>query len=334
MVRAGMPVTLTAAGRTVRTVFDLLGRRENDLTYALAWGIANVPALARALLADVYEVDVGEPLTVALQEFGEDRGYTDIEIQAERAHLVLEAKRGWVIPTPTQFGRYAPRLAGSLNPLLLALTECSPAYARRRLPAAVGGVPVRHRSWTELVRMIEGLSRTGRHAERRLLQELVRYLRGVMTMQNKTSNWTYVVALNRQTPHGWGISFLDVVLEKNRYFHPYGTRRGGWPKVPPNYIAFRWDGRVRRIHHIDAYKVVDDLNEAFTEIPAGLAADVPHIVYDLGPPIMPTPPLPTGGNYRAARTWAALDLLLTSATLRDAIVKTKERRAAEPEQPL
>lgn len=68
---------------------------------------------------------------------------------------------------------------------------------------------------------------------------------------------------------------------------PYGLRRGGWPKVPPNYIAFRWDGHVRRIHHIDAYAVVDDLHEAFDEIPAGLEADVPHIVYDLGPPILP-----------------------------------------------
>ena len=85
--------------------------------------------------------------------------------------------------------------------------------------------------------------------------------------------------------------------------------------MPPNYIAFRWDGHVRRIHHIDAYAVVDDL---------------PHIVYDLGPPILPASPLPTGGNYRPARVWAALDLLLTSATMREAVVNTNARRAAEP----
>jgi hypothetical protein len=328
-----MPLTLTASGREVRTVFDLLGRRENDLTSALAWGIAGVPGLAQELLADVYGADVGSALTVALQEFGEDRGYSDIEIQAERGHLVLEAKRGWVLPTGKQLARYAPRLAGTPNPLLLALTECSPAYARRRLPTDVAGVPVVHRSWVETVRLVEAAARTGRHADRRLLKELVRYLRGVMTMQKVTSNWTYVVALSRRVPPGWSISFLDVVLKKNRYFHPYGVGRGGWPKVPPNYIAFRWDGHVRRINHIDSYVVVDDLHDTFEEIPAGLEIDVPHIVYDLGPPILPAKPLPAGGNYRAARVWAALDLLLTSTTMKEAVAKTKARKAAEPEQP-
>jgi hypothetical protein len=328
-----VPLTLTASGREVRTIFDLLGRRENDLTSALAWGIAGAPTLAQKLLADVYGADVGAALTVSLQEFGEDRGYSDIEIQAEQGHLVLEAKRGWVLPNVKQLSRYAPRLARTPNPLLLALTECSPAYARRQLPTEVAGVPVVHRSWTEIVRLAEAAARSGRQADRRLLKELVRYLRGVMTMQNVTSNWTYVVALSRKTPAAWTISFLDVVLKKNRYFHPYGVRRGGWPKVPPNYIAFRWDGHVRRIHHIDSYTVVDDLHDAFDEIPAGLAADVPHIVYDLGPPILPSKPLPAGGNYRASRVWAALGLLLTSTTMKEAVAKTKARRAAEPEQP-
>jgi hypothetical protein len=327
-----MNVTLTASGREVRTVFDLLGRRENDLTYALGWGLANAPELARAVLKDVYGTNVGEPLTVALQEAGEDRGFTDIELQAERAHLVVEAKRGWVLPTDAQLGRYAPRLSGNANPMLLALTECSGAFAQRRLPGSIAGVQVEHRSWKQLLRLVDAAARVGSQAERRLLRELARYLRGVMTMQNMTSNWTYVVALSGKTPDGWSISFLDVVRERSRYFHPYGVGRG-WPKVPPNYIAFRWDGHVREIHHIDSYIVVDDLNERFPEIPAGLAAADPHIVYDLGPAIRPAAPLPNGGNYRAARVWAAFDLLLTAPTLKDAIAATKARRAVEPDEP-
>jgi hypothetical protein len=325
-----MPLTLTAGGREVHTVFDLLGRRENDLTYALGWGLANTPALTSALLADVYGADVGEPLVVGLQEAGEDRGYTDIEIQTEQAHLVIEAKRGWVVPTMAQLSRYVPRLATSKAPLLLALTECSPAYALSRLPVAIGEVPVHHRSWAELVGHVDTVGRTGRHADRRLLRELSRYLRGVMVMQNVTSNWTYVVSLGQTTPAGWGISFLDVVRDKNRYFHPYGVGRG-WPKVPPNYIAFRWGAHVRQIHHIDRYTVVDDLHDEFPEIPAGLTPH-PCVVYDLGSPIVPPAPVPNGANYRAARMWVALDLLLTSATLKDAIAATKARRSAEPEQ--
>lgn len=104
-------------------------------------------------------------------------------------------------------------------------------------------------------------------------------------------------------------------------------------RVPPNYFAFRWGAYVRRIHHIDAYTVVDDLNELFPEIPAGLASEYPRIVYDLGPEIVPMKPLPNGANYRAARLWAALDLLLTSPSLKAAIDATKARQAATPDQP-
>ena len=323
--------SITVHGRPIQTVFDLLGQRENDLTYALGWGLASAPELTRALLADLYGADVGEPTAISLQEAGGDRGYTDIELLGEHAHVVIEAKRGWVVPSMHQLGRYAPRLAKSPNPLLVALTECSPAYARRRLPPEVGGVRVQHRSWSHLVRIADEAGGRGRHAERRVVRELGRYLRGVMTMQDLTSNWTYVVSVSGGTPAGWGISSLDVVLRKGRYFHPYGAGKG-WPKVPPNYIAFRWWGHVQQLNHVDAYTVVDDLHEAIEEIPAGSSA-YPHIVYRLGPSIPLPQPLPSGTNYRASRFWVALDLLLTSASLKDALAATRERIAATADEP-
>lgn len=323
---------ITVHGRPVHTVFDLLGQRENDLTYALGWGLASAPELTRALLADLYGEDVGQPTLVALQETADDRGYTDIELIAERAHLVIEAKRGWILPTHAQLARYAPRLAPSPSPLLVALTECSPAFARRRLPADVGGVIVHHRSWSRVVQIADEAARHGTHSERRLVAELTRYLRSVMTMQNVTSNWTYVVAITWATPEGWSISSRNVLLQKGLYFHPYGQGRG-WPKVPPNYMAFRWDGYVQQVNHVDSYLVVDDLHDAVEEIPAG-ATEYPHIVYRLGPPIPLAQPVRSGTNYRAARLWVALDLLLTSATLKEALAATRARTAttaAEPE---
>jgi hypothetical protein len=321
------PVTaITVHGRPVGTVFDLLGRGENDLTYALGWGLATAPELTRVLLADFYGRDVGEPTAISLQQSGGDRGYTDIELLAEHAHVVVEAKRGWVVPTVAQLARYAPRLTSSPNPLLVALTECSPAYAQRRLPESVGGVAVQHRSWSHLVGITDRACRVGRLADRRLVGELGRYLRGVMTMQDLTSNWTYVVALSADTPTGWSISSRDVVLRRSSYFHPYGAGRG-WPKIPPNYLAFRWNGHVQQVNHVDGYVVVDDLHEAVEEIPAR-AITSPHIVYRLGPPVPLTRPLPSGANYRASRLWVALDLLLTSPTLMDALAHTKARTAA------
>jgi hypothetical protein len=322
---------LTVSGRPIDTVFDLLGRDENDLTYAFGWALANSPLLAKALLGDIYASDVGPIGSITLQAYGPDRGYTDLAIVGEHASVIIEAKRGWSVPELWQLTRYAPRLAEAANPVLLALTGCSPAFARRRLPSQVGVVPVLHRSWSEIVHMVSAAASSGPHSSRRLLRELERYLRGVMTMQNINSNLVYVVTLSADTPAGWQISFRDVVLERHRYFHPYGVKGKKWPNVPPNYLGLRWRGHVRQIRHIEGYSVVDDLNEAFDEIPAGLVTD-PHIVYELGPPIELTPPRPNGRSHVTGHVRAAIDLLFTSATLYDAVAGTKAREAAGAEE--
>jgi hypothetical protein len=116
------------------------------------------------------------------------------------------------------------------------------------------------------------------------------------------------------------------VVDKRRYFHPYGI--AGWPKTPPNYIAFRWSGAVQRIHHIDAYTVVGQLQDDFPDIPRDADTVRPHLLYQLGPILGPSAPLPNGASYRAARLWVALDLLLTAATLKDALAATKSRQQA------
>jgi hypothetical protein len=43
--------------------------------------------------------------------------------------------------------------------------------------------------------------------------------------------------------------------------------------------------------------------------------------------------LPNGANYRAIRMWVALDLLLTSPTLKDAYDSTQRRRVRRAEEP-
>ena len=43
----------------------------------------------------------------------------------------------------------------------------------------------------------------------------------------------------------------DIVNKKRIYFHPVGGGPGGWPSEPPNYIAFRYGGKLQTIHHID-----------------------------------------------------------------------------------
>lgn len=240
-------VELRLHGEQVQTVFDLLGKKENDITYSLGWALSQSDRLATALLEDVFPGDTpGELRAVRLQEFLAEGGYTDIEVESERFDLILEAKRGWNLPSRRQLTQYAPRLHGKSASAILVVSECSPDFARHRLPKSVDGVRVAYRSWKQVAQLVETWSQGGTHAEGRLLRELVRYLRGLMSMQNQTSNRVYVVSLGAK-PTSWSGSLtpIQIVTEKGQYFHQIG---GGYPKDPPNYVGFRWGGRLQQIN--------------------------------------------------------------------------------------
>jgi len=87
---------LTLHGSDVNSVFDLLGRNENDLTSALGFALAACPPLSKAILARLGP-QVGNPLTgdvsIALEE-RDSKGRTDLEIRLAEALLICEAKRG------------------------------------------------------------------------------------------------------------------------------------------------------------------------------------------------------------------------------------------------
>lgn len=136
-----------------------------------------------------------------------------------------------------------------------------------------------------------------------------------MTTQNKTSNWVYVVSLSHDKAGNSNLSYIDVVERKGKYYHPFGTN--GWPKDAPNYIAFRYDGQLQSIHHIDDYDVTKNMHTFIPEIPD--EEWEPHFIYTLGPAIKPSKIVKNGsGVRRAARVWAMLDLLLTSDTITEA----------------
>ena len=127
-------------------------------------------------------------------------------------------------------------------------------------------------------------------------------------MQNKDSNWVYVVSLGANTPDGCNLTWIQIVQKYNKYFCPVG--KYGFPKEPPNYIAFRYDGRLQAIHHIEDYTVTRNLHEQFPEMPDEALAEN-HFIYSLGPAIVPSKTVKTGNIYRSGRVWAMLDTLLT-----------------------
>jgi hypothetical protein len=318
---------LTLYGRAVRTVFDLLGKKENDLTFSVGWGLAQSDALVDALLSDVFPgVEFGTVQALRLQEFLTGGGFTDIEIETTQVALIVEAKVGWSLPTEQQLTQYAPRLEKAGIGRILVVSECTAEFAEPRIPTEVAGVPVVYRSWRDIVLLAEGCAPTG-HAERRVVAELTTYLRGLMTMQNHISNLVYVVSLGTQV-QDWSAPFTptQIVVERDRYFCPVGN---GYPKEPPNYLGFRWHGKLQQIRHVDSYEVFTDPHEVFPEMVS--QSWERHWLFHLGTPIVPPQDVRTGNLYRAQRIEAAIDLLLTAPTIRDARNLTQQRLAAAGE---
>lgn len=321
-------------GRQVKTVFDLLGDKENDITFSVGWALAQCDDFLTLLLKRLFaDYDVGEVQAVQLQQSGSS-GFTDIEIVTDHAHVIVEAKRGWDLPEDIeqQITKYARRFAaGYKHSLLVVMSEGADYYALPRLPQQVSGVPVRYLSWRAVASLATESQRASGHAEKRLLREIIQYLKGIMTSQNQTSNQVYVVALAGGNPDWSALSWQDIVTQQRRYFHPVGG--SGWPKTPPNYIAFRFDGRLQSIHHVDSYIVVPDreaMVAAFPEMPSASWAaqnvfSKAHFLYTLGPALAPAHKVKTGSIFRSGRVWVALDLLLTSRTISEARDLTQQR---------
>jgi hypothetical protein len=147
-------------------------------------------------------------------------------------------------------------------------------------------------------------------------------------MQNVSSNLVYVVSLGGEIENT-GISFRDVVLEHNTYFCPVGGGRGRWPKEPPNYLGFRFDGKLQQIRHVEAYRVAEDDHAGFEPLKGKVACDHErHWVFELGPPIVPNKEVRNGKLWPTHRGWIAIDLLLTRDTVAEARDETNARLEA------
>ncbi|MEN6372863.1 MAG: hypothetical protein ABFD64_12725 [Armatimonadota bacterium] len=312
--------------RKLETIFDLLGKNENDITYSLGWVMSRSKSFLSCMMEDIFPgFDFGPAEKVNLQDYNpKDGGYTDVEIFTEKTHVIIEAKRGWNLPSKEQLEKYAEKFIckiGCENALVVA-SECSANYAEPRLKQIVEGfpVPVMHRSWKEIILLAEKSAGTGNHVEKWLLREFSKYLGMLIKMQDQTSNMVYVVAVQVNKAKWSSILPIDYVEKKGCYFHPYGEC--GWPKEPPNYIAFRYRGQLHSIHHVESYEIVPSLSELVPEVNI---EDKPYALYQLGPAIRPMRVVKTGKIYASGRVWASLDLLLTCGTISEARDKTQER---------
>lgn len=320
-------------GKPVASVFGLLGDRENDITYSVAWALAQSPCFLNAFVNDASGLiaDSGA-VVIRLQQHEKRAGITDIEIESPgKFFLIVEAKRGWNLPSPKQLQAYARRrsfvASRGMPRRILVMSECSDEYACLNLESRkIAGVEIHPISWKQIAHLATGVRKNCSHAERRILQELLTYLQGLMTMQNRDSNWVFVVSLGSGTPEGWKISWIDIVEKRRRYFHPVGKT---WPKEPPNYIAFRYHGKLQSIHHIEGYEIFDNPHNKFAEIPKKVKWG-PHFLYRLGRAFSPAKEVRTGSRIqRNRRAWCMLDTLFTAKTISEAERVSKRRYEGE-----
>lgn len=316
----------------VDSIFQLLGQKENDISYSVGYAFANCRQFLQKFLHLINIQIPFQPdkIKIRLQTHEKEKGFTDFElVQEGEFHIVIEAKRGWTFPTRTQLDKYASRPtfknSTAKDKRIIVFNESIPAFTKTHFGiTSIKNVPVEVISWNSIQKLTTISKSIGRDAENRLLNELNIYLAKISSMQKIDSNWVYVVSLGGGIPEKWSISWQDIVNKHSMYFHPVGGKKGGWPAEPPNYIAFRYNGELQTIHHIDKYEVFTDPSTHFKTIPKDNWE--PHYLYYLGPAIKPATAVKAGQKIiRSMRVWAMLDLLLTSKTIQEARDKSDER---------
>ena len=327
-VRREMLMLLNLFGKEVESVFALNGDGEDSITYALGWSLSQSPALLATLGKDLF----GQPIEfddarIDLQQSGQDRGFTDIEIFSPSGpHIIIEAKRNWDLPGTAQLKKYASRIGKETGRggLIVSLSAASREYAADKLPNKLGGIRVEHRSWSDLSKIVnDSYGCTTKFGEKLWLDHLQKHLRGYISMRNVKDNTVFVVSLSSEAikKDDDSYTWVDVIEKDSKYFHPVGNR---WPVIPPNYIGFRLNGRLRSVHHIESYKVVTDLSQKNRRWPQ---TDSDHFVYKLGPSMQPAKEIKNGKIWPSGRYWCAIDTLLSGhfKTISDARDETKKR---------
>jgi len=319
-----MPDQLGAAvtrhGREVASVFDLLGQDENDLTAALGFTLSCSQLLLQAFADRVFPGAVIGTVNVRM-ETRDELGRTDLELDTGMELAVVEAKRGWLLPGESQLSAYAPRILRRGSGVLVSLSNASAEWANALLPPAIGKVPLKHIAWSHIRDDLVVARNNSRGRERFWLDELHEYLKRAIRMRDAADSWVYCVVVSTWRPGDGGLrTFRDFVVNEHTYFHPFGWG-GGWPKTPPNFLAFRWNNQVQQVHRVLSSQVMPNLQNRWTDIPVTEDTARPHIVYQLGP-ALPGMPIPSGRQYRATRLWVLLDMLLTSGSLAEAVERS------------
>ena len=280
-------------------------------------------------MRDVFETDPGDVEEIILQKV-DSGGITDVEVISTRAHLIIEAKRGWVLPHRAAAWSVRPKAhcdcpAPQAPPCPYRVLQRvrRPSSARR-----VNGQKVEHRSWSEVIA----------HAQR-ATTELGRIrndtLLGSLSATSKESRRCRIpLQISRTAYHLVRATPKAGQWPRERCWIAGSTStlsgRGGQSTPRTSWRSAGMDG-FRSFATSRALRSRRDSTRSFVRSRQVGIPKVPFLVYRLGPPI-PFTPLPTGVdstgkriNYRDSRFRVAVDLILTSDSIEEAVAKTKAR---------
>jgi hypothetical protein len=326
---------LSIFNKEINSIFQLLGENENDISYSIGYTLANSPSFLKVFLSKTmpqFEIVDFQKVRIKLQNFEKKHGFTDFEVFSYGEFcLIIEAKKGFNFPTEYQLRTYCNKPTFKTfegRKRIIVFTDSNRAVIDRFFKLKeIDDIEIQVISYREIYSMLNDCYSNGNNIEKHLNTQLKSYLKQIITMQKIDSNWVYVVSL------GWGkanfteFSFREVVQIKNIYFHPVGNR---YPAEPLNYIAFRYDGKLQSIHHVESFVVEKNPNN-FDKDFLSCETD-PLYYYKLGPAIIPNKIVKNGGSIiKDTRVWCMLDTLLTCDTISEASQLSKQRESKQKE---
>ena len=132
----------------------------------------------------------------------------------------------------------------------------------------------------------------------------------------------YVVSLSKKKIGDSDLTSIKLLQQRRIYFHPKGIH--GWPANPPEYIGFRYDGRLQSIQQVKAATTVTNIHNTVPEI-SNPNWSVPHLLYEFGDEIRLTAPVYTGRLFASVRVKCLLNTLVgdnAQNTVLDAVHET------------
>ena len=328
---------LTISRKPITSIFQLLGEKENDITYSIGYLLANSKSFLLKFLESLQiKPNNVDNVKIVLQQLTADAGKTNITdleiIEDEFFHVIVEAKRGFQQLPTDQIRRYAETEAfkrkKGVQKRLAFFTDASEEYAKAMFDnSPIEELQIKIIPYRKINSVLTDSISGANNIEKHLINQLKTYLKKIITMQKIDTNWVWVVSLGDGGIPNISLSFKEIVKQKNIYFHPIGN---SFPSEPVTYIAFRYEGKLQAIHHVDSFKTFKDFSEIDSDFSAG--GETPHFLYRLGKPIIPNKEVKNGSQLvMANRVWCMLDTLLTCDTIWEAKELSEEREAKSKE---